>query len=373
MKKKKIIIGLSGGVDSAVSAYILKKKYNVIAIFMQNWDNYLGDQNKDNCNQAEDWKDAQKVANHLKIKIYKVNFVEEYWKKVFLKFLKDLEKGVTPNPDISCNKNIKFKILANYIKKKFKCDFIATGHYGKIIKKKNIYYLGKAKDKNKDQTYFLCDIDKNSIRKITFPLSNIKKEKVREIANEIGLFNYKKKDSTGICFIGENNFNKFISNYFPKRKGNIIDIDSKEILGNHEGSFKFTIGQRKGLFLQGNRQAHYIIAKNNKDNIIYVAKGWKNKWLYSNWCIIKKINWLIEEKELEKILKNKIKAKFRHGQKETEVFLSKKGKNFKIEFKKKQRAITPGQYAVFYQKNICLGGGIILETEKNKKNCEPKI
>jgi tRNA-specific 2-thiouridylase len=355
-----------------------KKGFEVIAVFMQNWDDYLNasPQPQTTCSQTQDWHDAQQIAQQLSIPIYKINFIQEYWEKIFLNFLKDLKQGRTPNPDILCNKSIKFHCFVEYARKNFSADFIATGHYAKIIKNErsltkkdySCYYLAKPKDKEKDQTYFLCQINRRLLNKLIFPLADLTKKEVRQIATELKLINAQKKDSTGICFIGERNFRNFLTNYLKKKEGQLIDIDNQKIKKDkHSGTHYFTIGQRYGLGLQGENEPYYVVGKNVKKNIVYIAKGQQNPWLYSNSCWVKNINWLVKKKELISYFSSSsIIAKFRYRQNGTAVKILFKEKldQVEVQFSQKQRAIAPGQYAVFYFQDICLGGGIIWASEK---------
>lgn len=380
---KKIVVGLSGGVDSAVSSYLIKeenKNYEVYAVFMQNWDDFIADNKiiKKKCTQTEDWEDALNVANHLSIPIKKINFVNEYWREVFVDFLNKLKSGVTPNPDILCNSVIKFSRFANYVRNDLKADYLATGHYARIIfdKDKNSYYLAKCKDENKDQTYFLCQIDFSILQYLIFPLSDLEKTDVRKIAESINLPNAKKKDSTGICFIGENNFVNFISSYLEEKEGSIVNIDSFKVIGKHKGVSFFTLGQRKGLDLGGEKLPSYVVGKNIEENIVYVASGYENKWLYSDNCLVENMNWLVNDWEIVDIPNRNITARFRHRQKEVSVklgFFEEKKDSLKVVFSKPMKAITPGQYAVFYDGVICLGGGIIVSTDKVDSKCKPNL
>lgn len=349
---------------------------------MQNWDDYLNasPQPQTACSQTQDWHDAQQIAQQLKIPIYKINFIQEYWEKVFLKFLKDLKQGRTPNPDILCNKAIKFRYFVEYARKNFSVDFVATGHYAKIIKNFHLtqqnyscHYLAKPKDKEKDQTYFLCQIDRRLLNKLIFPLENLTKKEARQIATELKLINAQKKDSTGICFIGERNFGRFLTNYLKKKEGLLIDIEHQQIKGKHPGTHYFTIGQRYGLGLQGEREPYYVVGKDVRKNIVYIAKSQQSPWLYSNSCWVKNINWLVKKKELVSYCNSSnVIAKFRYRQSGTKAKILFKGKlnQVEVQFSQKQRAIAPGQYAVFYFQDICLGGGIIWASEKI--NCHSK-
>ena len=257
---KRVVLGLSGGVDSAVAAYLLKKQgYEVICVFMRNWDSSLNNDilgnptnDDDVCPQEKDYQDAQAVATHLGLEIRRVDFIKEYWDQVFTYFLEEYAKGRTPNPDILCNKHIKFKAFLDYAKS-IDADYIATGHYARVVHtegEESVMLRGV--DNNKDQTYFLCQLNQNQLNNSLFPIGELTKPEVRRIAEELDLPVAHKKDSTGICFIGERDFREFLKNYIPAKSGKMVDIVSKKVIGDHQGIMYYTIGQRKGLGIGGN-------------------------------------------------------------------------------------------------------------------------
>ena len=296
---KTVVIGMSGGVDSSVAAIkLLEQGYNVIGLFMRNWDStinndYLGNPNLDNdiCPQEKDYNDALAVCKKIGIPLHRVDYVKEYWDNVFTYFLDELKKGRTPNPDVMCNKYIKFDLFYKKAKE-LGADYIATGHYAKIRDGK----LCKASDLNKDQSYFLAYVNKDVFKDVLFPLQDITKPEVRKIAEKNGLVTAKKKDSTGICFIGERNFTKFLKNYLPNQSGKIVDIETNEVLGEHNGLMYYTIGQRKGLNLGGADEKIFVVKKDLENNILYVCSGDENKYLFSNHAIITDFNFLTDDR-----------------------------------------------------------------------------
>ena len=356
---KTVVVGISGGVDSSVAALLLKKQgYNVIGLFMRNWDStlnndYLGNPNLGNniCPQEQDYNDALSICEKLSIPLHRIDFVKEYWDFVFKYFLDELKKGRTPNPDIMCNKYIKFDLFIEEAKK-LGADYIATGHYAKLIDNK----LYKATDLNKDQSYFLAYVSKEKFKSVLFPLENLTKPEVRQIAKENGLITAEKKDSTGICFIGERNFTKFLENYLPNQPGKIVNIETNEVLGKHIGLMYYTLGQRKGLNLGGFKEKTFVAKKDLKNNILFVATGGENKYLYSNCAIIEDFNFFSDD-----TIKD-CSCKFRYRQKDISCqveYLDNKTLRLKYDLAK---AVTPGQFCVLYKDNLCLGGGIIRET-----------
>lgn len=366
--KKKVILGMSGGVDSSVAAFLLLQQgYDVEGLFMRNWDSmlnndFLGNENisQDVCPQEQDYKDAQNVAKKLNIKLHRVDFIDEYWNDVFKNMIEEYKKGRTPNPDILCNKYIKFDAFANYAFDKLGADLIAMGHYAKV-KDGHLY---RACDENKDQTYFLAQLKSSQLEKVLMPLADIKsKDEVRKIATEQGLITAKKKDSTGICFIGERRFTKFLQNYIPAQPGKIIDIKTNKTIGKHEGCFYYTIGQRKGLNLGGMEEPYYVCGHNVKKNIIYAAPSSDPSYLLSDQLLATNVT--LNHKEFNK---NNLSAKFRYRQKDIKVevdFLD--NDRMMVYYKTKAKAVTPGQQVVLYDGEKCLGGGIIDKIYYNKK------
>lgn len=358
---KTVVIGMSGGVDSSVAAYLLKKEgYNVIGLFMRNWDSvinndYLGNPNLDNdiCPQEVDYNDAVEVCKKLDIPLHRVDFVKEYWDNVFTYFLDELNKGRTPNPDVMCNKYIKFDVFFKKAKE-LGADYIATGHYARVIDGK----LCKAVDDNKDQSYFLAYVDKNKFKEVLFPIGELTKPMVRKIAVELDLVTARKKDSTGICFIGERNFRNFLKNYLPNMPGDIVDIETKEVLGKHIGLMYYTLGQRRGLNLGGNELKHYVCEKDLKNNILYVANGDENKYLFTTSALVENFNFLTDDRP------SQCNCKFRYRQKDVSVNVEYLEDNMiKVSYTN-VKAVTPGQFCVLYDNDVCLGGGIIKETFK---------
>ncbi len=361
--KKKVILGLSGGVDSSVAAYLLLEQgYEVEAVFMRNWDSALNNDilgnptaNDEICPQEVDFQDAKKVADSLGIKIHKVNFIKEYWDHVFSYFLDEYKKGRTPNPDILCNKEVKFKAFLDYAES-LNCDYIAMGHYARVETLNGETKLLRGIDNNKDQTYFLCQLNQNQLEKSLFPIGHLTKPEVRTIAKKLNLATATKKDSTGVCFIGERNFKDFLQNYLPAKPGKMMTLEG-EVIGNHSGLMYYTIGQRKGLGIGGKGEAWFVVGKNLNDNILYIAQGFDHPYAYSDSCIVTNVNWISPGKFTNDL---KCTAKFRYRQPDESVVIKwGYGDTLQVKFDRLVRAITPGQAAVFYDGEVCLGGGFI--------------
>lgn len=375
---KKVLLGLSGGVDSAVAAVLLKEQgYNVTCAFMRNWDalannDILGNPTIANevCPQEADYMDALAVAEKLGLECLRVDFVKEYWDYVFIKFLDEYKKGRTPNPDILCNKYVKFDAFLNFAKSKG-FDMVATGHYAQVDHSNDKSVLLRGADNNKDQTYFLCQISQDALRQTLFPIGHLKKPEVRKIADEYGLNVANKKDSTGICFIGERNFRQFLQNYLPAKNGKIMDIDTHEIVGDHQGVMYYTIGQRKGMGIGGNHGPYFVVGKDVEKNILYVSCEDDTKWLYSDSCLVSGVNWFSGIRPQGELA---CTAKFRYRQPdqsvrirfidETTVF---------VICDPMSKSVTPGQEAVFYLNEECLGGGVIENVFYQGKSLEERI
>ncbi|KTC92920.1 MULTISPECIES: tRNA 2-thiouridine(34) synthase MnmA [Legionella] len=352
--KAKVIVGMSGGVDSSVAAWLLREEgYQVEGLFMKNWEQ---DDSDEYCPAALDLADAQAVCQQLKIPLHTVNFSQEYWDRVFAHFLSEYEQGRTPNPDVLCNKEIKFNAFLNHALQ-LGADYIATGHYARV---KN-GQLFKAKDREKDQTYFLNAVDPEALTKTLFPIGDYLKTQIREFAKDLGLVTHDKKDSTGICFIGEKRFKNFLKEFILAKPGDIKSAEG-QYLGRHDGLMYYTLGQRQGLGIGGRQEASedpwYVVDKDLKTNTLIVAQGNSHPMLYAQGLICSKIHWLAED------CKNNLPltcyAKTRYRQPEQACMISPENDNqHYVMFSSFQRAVTPGQYVVFYDKNLCLGGATI--------------
>ena len=370
MKKKKVILGLSGGVDSSVAAaLLLKEGYDVEGVFMRNWDSATNLDLKGNptafneiCEQEIDYQDALKVANKLGIKLHKVDFVKEYWDEVFTYFLDEYKKNRTPNPDILCNNEIKFKAFINHAKN-FEYDYIAMGHYAKIDHSGDEPLLMRAKDQNKDQTYFLSQLETEQLKDVLFPLGEIDKDEVRKIALDLDLATATKKDSTGICFIGERNFSEFLSNYLPAKKGDMRQLDGT-FVKNHFGLMNYTIGQRKGLGIGGTQdstEAWYVVGKDLTTNTLFVEPDKNHPHLFSNKAIITDI-------KFRGVKENKtLTAKFRYRQKDVPIQITWLDDTKALVEYTDVKAVTPGQACVFYDGEVCLGSGFIDQVFYNEE------
>ena len=358
--KKRVVLGMSGGVDSSVAAILLKEQgYEVIGVFMKNWDET--DENGV-CPADEDYKDVIAVAEQLDVPYYSVNFVKEYWDRVFTYFLDEYRAGRTPNPDVMCNKEIKFKAFLDYAVK-IGADYIATGHYARIERDSGKVRLLRGLDDNKDQTYFLCQLSQEQLDKVIFPIGEYNKKDIRAIAEKYNLKTAKKKDSTGICFIGERDFAEFLNRYLPAKPGKIVTAEG-ENLGNHVGLMHYTIGQRKGIGIgntkDGSGEPWFVADKDLEKNELIVVQGGDHEKLYSKALIADNFNF-INKRELPL----KCTAKFRYRQKDVGVTVEKAGTDsYRVTFDKPEKAVTLGQIVVLYDNEECLGGGIIKEIIK---------
>lgn len=355
---KKVICGMSGGVDSSVSAFILQQQgYQVEGLFMKNWEE---DDDTDYCTAAADLADAQAVCDKLGIKLHKINFAAEYWDNVFEHFLSEYKAGRTPNPDILCNKEIKFKAFLEYAAEDLGANYIATGHYVRRRGADDKAQLLRGLDANKDQSYFLYTLSSKQVGQSLFPVGDIEKPIVRAIAEDLDLITAKKKDSTGICFIGERKFKDFLARYLPAQPGNIRTVEG-DIIGRHDGLMYHTLGQRKGLGIGGvkgaSEEAWYVVEKDLVNNELIVAQGHDHSALLSTGLIAQQLHW-VDRQRIREPLRCTVKTRYR----QTDVPCTIKpidDESIKVIFDEPQIAVTPGQSAVFYLDEVCLGGGII--------------
>lgn len=360
-KDTKVIVGISGGVDSSVAALLLKEQgYDVVGIFMKNWDDT--DENGI-CTADKDFEDAVKICNQLDIPYYSINFEKEYYDRVFSYFLDEYKKGRTPNPDIMCNKEIKFKVFLDFAMG-LGADYIATGHYAGVRKKEDgSTLLLRGKDSNKDQSYFLSQLSQEQINRVIFPLQDIEKSEVRRLAKDHKLATADKKDSTGICFIGERNFNEFLSNYLPAKPGKMVTTDGK-VMGDHQGLMYHTIGQRRGLGIGGLGEPWFVCGKDLEKNELIVCQGEDNEELFSDRLLASSFSTPMAHK-LDKEFS--CQAKFRYRQKDIPVhvrFID--DSHIEVTYDH-VKAVTPGQACVLYDGEICLGSAIIDEVYRGDK------
>lgn len=353
----KVIVGMSGGVDSSVAAYLLMQQgYQVEGLFMKNWDE---DDGTEYCTAKEDLADAQSVCDSLGIYLHSANFAAEYWDNVFEHFLKEYSAGRTPNPDVLCNREIKFKAFLDYASE-LGADFIATGHYVRKQTADAETFLLKGLDNNKDQSYFLCEVDASCLAKSLFPVGELDKTEVRAIAARLGLSTHDKKDSTGICFIGERKFKDFLEQYLPAQPG-IIETADGDAIGKHSGLMFYTYGQRQGLGIGGlpdhDEAPWYVVDKDLQRNVLLVAQGSDHEMLFSSRLIASKAAWVNAQPQ-ELPLNCMAKIRYRQADQACQVTRL-EDDQLQVDFTNPQRAVTPGQYVVFYQDERCLGGAII--------------
>ncbi|MCV6612722.1 MAG: tRNA 2-thiouridine(34) synthase MnmA [Amphritea sp.] len=360
----KVIVGMSGGVDSSVSALLLQQQgYQVEGLFMKNWDE---DDGTDYCTAMDDLADAQAVCDKLGLHLHTANFAAEYWDNVFEHFLEEYKAGRTPNPDILCNREIKFKAFLDYARV-LGADMIATGHYVRRGDHNGKAALLKGLDNNKDQSYFLHQVGSEELAVTLFPVGELEKPEVRRLAEEHDLITHDKKDSTGICFIGERRFTDFLKQYLPAQPGEIQTPDG-DVIGQHQGLMYHTIGQRQGLGIGGLKnypEDPWFVAEKDLDrNVLVAVQGKQHDLLFSNWLTASDIFW-IDGQQPDLPYKCKAKVRYRQSDQSCTIYPAPEGEGYRIEFDEPQRAVTPGQSVVIYDDEICLGGGVIETTGKH--------
>ncbi|PNK63819.1 MULTISPECIES: tRNA 2-thiouridine(34) synthase MnmA [Pantoea] len=358
--QKKVIVGMSGGVDSSVSAWLLQQQgYQVEGLFMKNWEE---DDGEEYCTAADDLADAQAVCDKLGIKLHKINFAAEYWDNVFEHFLEEYKAGRTPNPDILCNKEIKFKAFLEFAADDLGADYIATGHYVRRADVDGKSQLLRGLDGNKDQSYFLYTLSHQQIAQSLFPVGELEKPEVRRIAEQLDLVTAKKKDSTGICFIGERKFRDFLGRYLPAQPGAIETVDG-QVIGEHQGLMYHTLGQRKGLGIGGLKESNddpwYVVDKDVARNRLIVAQGADHPRLMSVGLIAQQLHW-VDRQPIAAPLRCTVKTRYRQTDIPCDI-VPRGDDRIEVRFDAPVAAVTPGQSAVFYLGDVCLGGGIIEE------------
>ncbi len=347
------MVGMSGGVDSSVAAAkLLEAGHQVTGLFMKNWED---DDDAEYCAAAADLADAEEVCRQLGIELRTINFSYEYWTRVFQHFLQEYRNGRTPNPDVLCNKEIKFKEFLDCALR-LGADCIATGHYARLARREQHFLLRKGRDGDKDQSYFLHTLGQDALRRSRFPIGEMRKAQVRQTARQLGLSTHDKKDSTGICFIGERRFNDFLGRYLPARAG-VVKTLNGEIVGRHSGAFHYTIGQRRGLGIGGPGEAWHVADKDIARNIVYVVQGHDHPALLKRIVFAENLHW-VEGKPPTLPARCTAKTRYRQADQDC-VILMIEPEESRIEFDEPQWAVTPGQSIVFYRQDICLGGGII--------------
>lgn len=369
--RKNIIVGMSGGVDSSVTALLLLEQgHQVTGLFMKNWEE---DDDTEYCTAMQDLADAQQVSDKLGIELKTVNFATEYWDEVFEVFLSEFKAGRTPNPDILCNKHVKFKAFLNYAIEDMGADYIATGHYARVAAfpskscgNESEYFLLKGLDPNKEQSYFLYTLGQKALSKTLFPIGHLHKPEIRALAKKAGFDNHKKKDSTGICFIGERKFTEFLQRYLPTQPGEMRTPEG-QLIGKHHGLMYYTYGQRQGLGIGGVKNAPdepwYVLEKDLENNVLIVGQGHDHPLMLHNTLEAGQLDWC-NNRPLTETIHCAAKTRYRQPDQACRVEPLADDR-VKVRFEQPQRAITPGQSVVFYNGEVCLGGGII-ESKANE-------